>query len=340
MRHPVYEGLREDKDPRLVVREQPIEPSNANDGSAHNPAQSSRKSNTNSNPRVEVTHPDKVFFPEDGITKGDLVDYYDSIAGVILPYLKDRPESLNRHPNGIHGESFYQKNLEKHPDWVKTVALYSESNEKDINWLVANDKDHLLYMVNLGSIEIHPWHSRALTPNQPDYCLIDLDAKDSTFEQVIKVAQETHKLLEELGVPSYPKTSGKTGLHILIPLGAKYDYEQSKTFAQLITNLVHQRIPNLTSIERTPSKRKKGSVYLDYLQNRKGQTMAAPYCVRPVTGAPVSTPLKWDEVRKGLDPKKYTLKNIHRRLSKTGDLLEGLLGGGIDMAGILDKLNR
>ena len=205
---------------------------------------------------------------------------------------------------------------------------------------MANDKDHLLYVINLGSIELHPWHSRLGSLDNPDYCLIDLDAKDSSFEKVIEVALATHEVLEELGIPSFVKTSGKTGMHVLIPLGAKYDYEQSKMFAQLITQIIHERKPKVTSIERTPSKRKKGTVYLDYLQNRKGQTMAAAYCVRPVLGAPVSTPLDWSEVKKGLKPKNFNIKNTLERLEATGDLHADLLSQTIDLNEILKRIEQ
>lgn len=315
MRHPVYLGLRSDKPVRDVFKE-------------------SKAS------KVELTNQKKIFFPEDKITKGDLIEYYDSVSDYILPHLKDRPESLNRHPNGIHGKSFYHKDIENHPDWVKTHPIFSEHNQKDINWLVANDKDHLLYMINLGSIELHPWHSRLGSLDNPDYCLIDLDAKDSSFEKVIEVALATHEVLEELGIPSFVKTSGKTGMHVLIPLGTKYDYEQSKMFAQLITQIVHGREPKITSIERTPSKRKKGTVYLDYLQNRKGQTMAAAYCVRPIPGAPVSTPLDWSEVKKGLKPKNFNIKNILKRLEGKGDLHADLLNQTIDLEKILKRIEQ
>lgn len=329
MRQPIFLGLREDKDPKTVRKEEAVK--------TPVKTQKSDKKATRVNGRedisggietkAELTHLDKVYWPKEKYTKGDLISYYSQMADIILPYLKDRPQSMNRHPNGIKGDNFFQKNVEKHPSWVKTVPIFSESNNKDLHWLVCNDRDTLLYMANLGCIELNPWHSRTGKLEKPDYCLIDLDAKSCGFETVVKVAQEVRRLLDDLEVPSVPKTSGKTGLHVCIPLGAKYSYEQSKQFAQLIVGMVNERMPELTSVERNPAKRK-NKIYLDYLQNRTGQTMAAPYCVRPVPGATVSTPLKWSEVRKGLDPTRFTIKTIGKRLDKVGDLWEPALGRG------------
>lgn len=287
--------------------------------------------------RLEITNRDKVFWPDEGYTKGDLVDYYDAISQTILPYLKGRPESMNRFPNGINGPSFFHKDLESHPDWIRTEAIFSESTDKDMHWLIADDRDSLLYMINLGCIELNPWHSRVGSLENPDYCLIDLDAKTNDFKDIITVASETHKFLDELKIPNYPKTSGKTGLHVCIPLGAKYNYDQSRQFAQLLVNHIQQRIPTLTSVDRSPDKRH-GQIYLDYLQNRHGQTMAAPYCVRPVVAATVSTPLDWSEVKSGLDPKKFTIKTTAKRLNSVGDLWKPVIGKGIDMKAVLKKL--
>ncbi|HEY2004721.1 MAG TPA: DNA ligase D [Candidatus Saccharimonadia bacterium] len=352
LRQPIFQGLRDDKPAKSAVREVPsssvaqggspdtagslnVEGNTEEKGSSQ-PAMGSELTATAS--RVKLTHLDKLFWPADHLTKGDLIAYYDHIADTILPYLKDRPESLNRHPNGIEGGSFFQKDVEKHPDWVKTVPLYSESNHKDIHWLVADDRDTLLYMANLGCIELNPWHSRFTDPDRPDYCLLDLDAKTIGFDAIITVAQEAHRLLGELNVTACVKTSGKTGLHICIPLGAKYTYEQSKQFAQILMNLIHDRLPDITSVERNPDKREH-KVYLDFLQNRAGQTMAAPYCVRPVPGATVSTPLAWDEVNLQLNPKAFTIRTMPDRLHQVGDLWQPVLGPGIDLDTTLDHMS-
>ncbi len=282
---------------------------------------------------VKFTNLDKVYFPKDGITKSEVLKYYQAMAEVILPYLKDRPENLNRHPHGVGGESFYQKNVETHPDWVGIFEDKSDEN-KTVHYLVCQDKAALAYMANLGCIEINPWNSRTQKPEHPDYMIIDLDPEDIGFDKVVEAAAVVHDILEKLGVPSYPKTSGKTGLHIYIPLGAKYTYEQCRQFGQIIATMAHHKAPDFTSIERHPSKRQQ-KVYLDYLQNSKGQTLAAPYSVRPVDGAWVSTPLEWKEVTKKLHPSQFTIKNIQARVDKVGDIYQPILGKGINLAKIL-----
>lgn len=290
--------------------------------------------------RVRVTHPDKVFWPGEGITKGDVIEHYRGVASLILPYLRGRPESLHRHPDGIKGDSFYQKDVDDQPPgWVKTKSIYSESSRKQVHYLVCEDKATLLYLANLGCIELNPWLSRTRAPERPDFLLIDLDAKTCDFATVVAVAGEIRKFLELAGVPSYPKTSGKTGLHVCLPLGAKYGYDQSREFAEALMRFVHRQLPDVTSLERKPENRR-GKIYLDYLQNARGQTMAAPYCVRPVPGAPVSTPLTWDEVDESLDPKSFTIRNIRDRTKEVGDLWKPVLGKGIDLPKALGTLKR
>lgn len=286
---------------------------------------------------VKFTNLDKVYWPKEGYTKSDLLKYYQAVAEVMLPYLKDRPESLNRHPNGIEGDNFFQKNLEDHPEWVKTWAHKSDSDEKTVNYLVCNDKATLAYMANLGCIEINPWNSRTQSSTKPDFMIIDLDPEDIGFDKVVEAAQVVREVLDSIGVPGYPKTSGKTGIHIYIPLGAKYSYEQCRHFGQLIATMAHVKATDFTSIERKPSNRQK-KVYLDYLQNSEGQTLAAPYSVRPVEGAQVSAPLKWEEVTKKLKPRQFTIKNMQKRLDKVGDLWQPVVGPGIDLAKALKTL--
>ena len=235
---------------------------------------------------LHLTNQQKIYWLEEGITKGELVDYYDKIAPIMLPYLKDRPQSMRRHPNGITGPDFFQKDIdvEKVPSWLTTKRIYSTSNKAYIDYLICNNKATLMYMANLGCIEINPWNSRISKPDNPDWIVIDLDPEDIPFSEVIKTANTVRKVFEELEIESYPKTSGSRGIHIYIPLAAKYDYEIARTFAQLIAQRVHDRLPDITSIVRSPSKRQK-KVYLDYLQNSKGQTLAAPYSLRPKPGA-------------------------------------------------------
>src|SRR5258706_131390 len=339
MRHPVFVGLREDKSPEEVKREIVDIAENKK------PAMKEKKSTDNYELKIgkvtlKLTNQNKIYFPGEGITKGDLINYYSEISSVILPYLKDRPQSMNRFPNGIQQGSFYQKDVDKKtiPEWVTTEKVYSESNKKNINYLICNDKATLIYMANLGCIEINPWNSRITNLHNPDWMVIDLDPEKIPFKEVARAAQEVRKVLDELEIESYCKTSGATGLHIYVPLAAKYDYDVVKEFAELIAHITHERLPKTTSILRLPSKRQ-GKIYLDILQNRKGQTLAAPYSVRPKPGAPVSTPLEWNEVTEKLDPSAYTIKTILKRLEKKGDMWEPVIGKGVNLAKTLKALN-
>ena len=280
---------------------------------------------------LKLTNLNKIYWKKEGYTKKDLLNYYHDILPYMLPYMKDRPQSLNRHPNGIDGMSFFQKNVKgKVPDWIETFAEYSESNQETIHYFVCTNEASLIYLANLGCIEMNPWHSTTMKPENPDYCLIDMDPHDVGFDKVIEAAQAVKKLLDGLKIPAWCKTSGATGLHICIPLGAKYNYDQSRQLAELLANLVHHEIPAFTSVERSPSKRRK-KVYLDYLQNSKGQTVACVYSVRPKAGATVSTPLFWEEVKKGLSPSNFTIKNIFERLKTEGDIFKPVYGKGIDL---------
>jgi len=283
-----------------------------------------------------LTHLDKIYWPKEKITKGDLICYYDEISPWILPYLKDRPESLKRFPNGIGEKPFFQKNLTNHPDWVETTKI--EHRDKQVEYALIQNEETLLYLANLGCIEIHPFLSRVQKLHYPDYMIFDLDPKEASFIKLIEVARVLHEVLEEIEVPSYCKTSGATGLHIAIPLGAKYSYEQVKYFAEIIALLVNKRLPKITTLERSIAKRE-GKIYIDCYQNNFGQTIASVYSVRARPGAPVSTPLKWDEVRKGLDPKEYTIKTLFPRLKKYKDLYAPVLGNGINLRSALKNIS-
>ncbi len=288
--------------------------------------------------KLEFTHLDKVFFPAHGYTKGDIIDYYRSVSKYMLPYLKDRPISLLRQPNGITGEGFFQKNMEHLPDWVPSVDIFSDSNNKDLHWLVGGNQDTLLYMAQLGCIEINPWNSRVPHLDRPDWLVIDLDPEGVSFKDVVIVAREVKNVCDEWKVTALPKTSGKTGIHIYIPLAAKYDYDQAKNFAHLIALEVNRRQPKLTSVLRMPDKRPH-RIYLDFLQNRQGQTLAAPYSLRPTPDASVSTPLHWDEVTPSLKPTNFTIKNMPQRLAQMGDVWKPVMGKGVDVAKIIRPLN-
>jgi len=289
---------------------------------------------------LKLTNLDKVYWKKENYTKRDLLNYYYGVAPYMLPYMKDRPQSLNRHPNGINGMSFYQKNVEgKVPDWAQTFKEFSESTDENVHYFVCTNEASLVYMANLGCIEMNPWHSTIKNPNNPDYCLIDLDPHEIGFDKVIETAQAVKQVLDQLKIPSWCKTSGATGLHICIPLGAKYNYDQSRQLAELLVNIVHHEIPAITSVERSPSKRRR-KVYLDFLQNRKGQTIACVYSARPKPGATVSTPLFWEEVKKGLSPQNFTIKNLFERLKTEGDIFKPVYEKGIDLKKTLATVER
>lgn len=291
--------------------------------------------------RVHLTNQNKLFFPEDDLSKGDLVYYYQAVAALILPYLKDRPQSMNRFPNGIHGASFYQKDVDliTIPSWLHTERIYSESNQKYIDYLLCNDEATLLYMANLGCIEFNPWNSTIRNIDKPDWAVIDLDPATNDFKAVVATALLVKEIMDELETDCYCKTSGATGLHIYIPLGAQYHYDTVKLFSQWIANEVVKRAPQTTSVSRAVHDRQ-NKIYIDFLQNRKGQTLASPYSVRPRPGATVSTPLEWGEVNKKLLPTQFTIKNVLRRFDQKGDLWKPVLGKGANIALILKKLSE
>jgi len=285
---------------------------------------------------LKFAHLSKLFWPEDNVTKRDLVNYYYRVVPYILPYITARPQSMNRFPNGIHGMAFYQKDVTgKAPEWIETFAYFSAADDREKHFLVCTDEASLLYMISLGCIEINPWSSRVTSPDNPDWCIIDLDPDKNTFEQVIEAANVVKSILDTMHLPSYCKTSGSTGMHIYIPLGAKYTYEQSKEFARMIAKVVHHQLKDYTSIERAVANRG-GKMYIDFLQNRPQATIAGPYSLRPKLGATVSTPLHWSEVKPGLKMKDFTIFNAIERFRSEGDLFAGVLGEGIDMAAALE----
>lgn len=354
MRHPSFDGMREDKSAKKVIleKEAPTEQivDEAADKLVTPRAKGERKTLLNPTDKTQVrkvnrhelkfTNLDKVFWPKEGITKRDLINYYYQAAPFILPYLKDRPQSMNRFPNGIEGEGFYFKNVtDTAPDWAATYLYHSDTDEKDRHYLVGKDEATLLYMANLGCIEMNPWNSTVKKPEHPTFCIIDLDPDKNSFDQVIEAAQVTKSILDDMGVPSYCKTSGSTGLHIYIPLGNKYTYEQSKEFARVIVTLVNKELPKYTSLERA-IKDRKGKMYLDFLQNRPHATIAAAYSVRPKPGATVSMPLHWDEVKKGLKISDFHMLNAIERMNSEGDIFKPVLGKGINLKQVIDKFSN
>lgn len=344
MRHASFQGLREDKAAFELNTEEEKDTDEVIEegkGEEHELIDTNKESQIVSidNHELKLTNLRKCYWPKEKITKGEMLKYYFNISDYIMPYMKDRPQSLNRFPNGINGKSFYHKNMGGKVDkWLKTFKRFSESSGEPKDFLICTDTASLIYMANLGCIEMNPWHSRVQSPLYPDWSVIDLDPGEISFEKVIETAQVVRQVLDSLQIPSFPKTSGSTGIHIYIPLGAKYNYEQSKQLAELIANLVHEELPSFTSLVRDPQKRK-DKIYIDYLQNRPIQTICAPYSIRPKPGASVSAPLHWDEVKKGLKISDFNMKNILERVKVEGELFDGVLSKGIDLNKILKGLS-
>ena len=348
-RHPVFEGLREDKQAKEVVstpkmvrmsKTTPQKQAKSKTGAAAAKEAAQEQIVKVNGQEVKLTHQQKVYWPAEGYTKGNLIRYYDTVSRFILPYLKNRPESMNRFPNGIKGESFYQKDIgDSVPEWLLTAPVFSESNQKEINYVVCNNRASLLYLANLGCIELNPWNSTLQQLDFPTYMIIDIDPSEkNSFDQVIETALATKQVLEQCGAVTYCKTSGASGLHIFVPLNNKYNYEQVKDFAHLVAIKVTELLPDTTTLERNLKKRGDRKIYVDYLQNRKGQTIASAYSVRPKPGATVSTPLNWKEVKKGLHPSQFTIQTIPKRLEKLGDLFKPVLGKGIDILKCINKI--
>jgi len=290
--------------------------------------------------KVKTTNRNKIFWPKEGITKGMVIDYYNEMADYILPYLKDRPESLKRNPNGIADKGFFHKDAgDEAPDFVQSVALYSESSKKDVDYILCNNKATLIYLANLGCIELNPWHSRVKSLDKPDYMIIDIDPSEkNNFDQVIETANVFKSIFDKAAATSFCKTSGATGLHIYVPMGKKYTYEQVRSFGELVCSMVNEQIPSFTSMERNLKKRGNKHIYLDYLQNSRGQTIASIYSLRPREGATVSAPLDWKEVKKGLYPSAFDIYNMPKRVKKTGDIFSGILGKGINLKKCLKNI--
>lgn len=330
LRHPVFLGLRDDKAPRQVGREEAVPgPSPA----AVRPPRPPRT-------RAELTHLDKVYWPGEGLTKGDVIGYYAEMAGRILPYLKGRPQALNRHPDGIAGESFFQKNLaQAPPSWVRTVEVASDDGGRRVRYLVCDNRDTLLYEANLGAIEINVWSSSLPHLDEPDYVVLDFDPLETSFGAAVEAVRAAKQVLDEMDLPAFCKTSGATGLHVYIPLRPRFGYDQARQLAKLVCLVVNRRHPDLTSLERSPGKRR-GRIYLDYLQNRKGATMAAPYALRPVPGATVSMPLDWREVTARLDPAAFDIRTAPGRAARREDPWRSFFKSGLDPAKALERIER
>ena len=313
LRAPVYLGLRDDKSSKEVSREVAAKP-------GFLPLDKKEVTAEIGGHQMKFTNLDKIYYPEDGYTKRDLLNYYDAVAELILPHLKDRPLSLKRYPNGIHEEFFFQKNTpEGYPAWLRTETV------DKIRYLMAGDRASLLYLTNLGCIDQNPWMSRVGSLENPDYILIDLDPQQCPFAKIVEAALLVKKKLDAIGLAGYPKTTGGDGMHIFIPIEPHYSYEQARTFAEVIARMVAAERPDLFTTPRAVEKREKNRVYFDYLQIAESKTISAPYVARAYEGAPVSTPLEWDEVTPSLLPTQFTIANAPERFARVGDLFEGVL---------------
>jgi bifunctional non-homologous end joining protein LigD len=288
---------------------------------------------------IAFTNLKKMYWPADKYTKGDLIEYYRAASKWMLPYLANRPVVLTRFPDGIDGKSFYQKDAPVFaPDWMRTIPIWSEDTQREIRYFICDGEEALLYLANMGSIPLHIWASKEGSLELPDWCVIDLDPKEAPFSAVIRCAEVLRRVCESVGLPSYVKTTGKTGLHILLPLGRQCTYEQSRMLGELLARLVIRELGDISTITRHVTKRG-DKVYLDYLQNRHGQTIVAPFSVRPLPGATVSMPLVWDEVNSSLDPKGFTIMTALERMERLGgDPVLPVLDEKPDLAQVLEDL--
>ena len=313
LRQPIFMGLREDKPAKDVHPETAKKITMST-------IEKERILTLNSK-KVTLTNQSKLYWPDEKITKGQLIDYYLSVSKYILPHLKDRPLSLHRFPNGISKPSFYQKDLdlEQAPAWIKSAPLVAGSTGKEVDYLVCNNEATLAYMINLGCIEINPWLSRLNSLDNPDFIILDLDPENIDFKYVVETAQHIKALLDSFKITAFCKTSGATGLHIYIPTVGKISYESSRLFAEYIARHVNKELPKSTSVTRAKASRNK-KVYIDFLQNSRGQTIAAAYSVRPKPGATVSMPLLWEEVNEKLRISDFNMFNSLERINEKGEL--------------------
>ncbi len=334
MRQPIFLGLREDKKPQEVLQEKPIMIKKIL------LKENSENKTVDLNLRTPLTNLDKVFWPDDGYTKGDMIRYYQEIAPFIIPHIKNRPLSMHRQPDGINDPGFFQKDINfKTPEWVKIMSLKSETDDEITHYLIGKDKETLALMNNLGCIELNAWCSDIVKPHHPDFLVLDFDPVDVKFPVIVDTVLIAKKIMDHCKMEGFCKTSGSRGIHVYIPLKKKYDFEQTKNFSQILCMAINKQAPEVTSLERSPSKRK-GLIYLDYLQNHYASTMAVAYCLRPKPQAPVSAPLEWKEVNRSLKIQDFNIKTMPMRLKKKGDLFKGVFGKGIDMSKSLKILEK
>ena len=267
--------------------------------------------------RVSLTSLDRIYWPEEQLTKFDLLCYYLKISSYIMPYLKDRPAILQRYPRGIKAPMFFQQDLESAPPFIKSVRLTNQEG-RELNYAVFTTVGSLLHFVNLGTIEQHPWHSTIKHLDKPDYLVLDLDPKEAPWKNVLEVALVCREVLDELGLPAFPKTSGSSGIHVYLPLKPKYHYGKTAEVAMALASEVARRVPKIATTQRSLAKRQKQQVYVDAMQNARGKTIAAPYSARAKAGATVSMPLTWKQIEKGVKIADFTVKNVPKLVEKNG----------------------
>jgi bifunctional non-homologous end joining protein LigD len=340
LRQPVFLRFREDKRPEECVRRRGPHGDTAPDPK---PGSEPRPRAT---PRVgkgelpfELTNLKKVFWPEDGYTKGDLIEYYRAVSPWLLHYLRNRPVVMTRYPDGIAGKSFFQKDAPGfRPDWIRTERMWSEETQREIDYFICDDVQSLLYVVNLGTIPLHLWASRAPTLERPDWCVLDLDPKGAPFEHVVKLARAAKELCDRIELPVLVKSTGSSGLHLMIPLGRQCTHEQSRSLGELLARCLVDRLPEIATVVRQVHQRD-GKVYVDYLQNGSGKLIVAPFSVRPLPGAPVSVPLRWREVTARLDIRAHTIRTVPERMRKLKtDPLAEVLELSPDLGAALERL--
>jgi bifunctional non-homologous end joining protein LigD len=332
LRAPVWKGFRTDIDPSEVVRQNGDDPP-AKRATLLDPSLAEANLTIDGH-RLKFTNLNKVFYPKDGYCKRDLLNYYDAIAPLIIPHLKDRPLSLKRYPNGIDEPFFFQKEVAaSFPKWLRTGMA------DGIRSVIGDNRATLLFLVNLGCIDHNPWMSRMESLEHPDYLLIDLDPQECSYEKIVEAALVVRKKLDRAELESFPKTTGGDGMHIFVPLIPRYTYDQVRSLAEVLARMVAHERPDLFTTPRAVAKREKGKVYFDWMQIGEGKTISAPYAVRAYAGAPVATPLAWREVTPRLSPQQFHMGNALARFDRVGDLFEGVLKRPQRMEDAVDKLS-
>ena len=345
LRHPVFRGIRNDIDPAscraMPAAEQlELEALPEPEGDAGEPPGDEERAAVRTTPsaRVTLSNRDKVFWPEEGYTKGDLINYYASVSSAMLPFLHERPVVMVRYPDGWKGKSFFQWNVPHGtPDWLRRATLRDEEKDKEKTVFLLDDVDALVYLANLGTIPFHVLACREATRHEADFLTIDFDIGEHPFERAVELALTLREILDEIGLVGYPKTSGQKGLHVLVPLGPGISFDTSKLLCEFLGRLVTERHPKIATMERRVDQRG-GRALVDVGQTGTSRTIVAPYSVRAWSGATVSTPLYWEEVHVALDPRRFTLVSVPTRLAESGDPFRGLLDERPDVPSAVEKL--